>query len=269
MSDSLQQQYGPWALIAGGSEGIGLEFARRLAAEGINLLLLARTEATLQAAAEQLREKFNVEVRTASVDLTADNLDQQVAELTDDLEIGMLIYNAGATHGADLFHDAPVSAAQTLVRLNCLGPVALCHRLGGAMRERGRGGIILLSSMSGLTGGAYIAAYTATKSFDIVFAEALWSELKPYGVNVLGLIAGATDTPAMARSGIELGDNAMSAADVAAEGLAALADGPLHVPGENNRAFAGMLRSEDRQQTSAIMSEATAGMYNRPWPLNT
>ncbi len=93
-----------------------------------------------------------------------------------------------------------------------------------------------MSSMSGLTGGAYIAAYAATKAFDIVLAESLWAELAPCGVHVLSLVAGATDTPAMAASGIQFEPgHAMDPMAVAREGLARLPHGPLHVAGDNNR----------------------------------
>jgi len=268
MRADLKTQYGPWALIAGGSEGIGLEFARRIAAAGINLLLLARRPEPLSAARKQLLSEYPVEVRTASLDLTDGALEETLAQLTAGLEIGLLVYNAGAMHGAALFHDDSLAKARQLVQLNCHGPVTLCHHLGGLMRERRRGGIILLSSMSGLTGGAYIATYTATKAFDIVFAEALWAELKPYGVNVLGLIAGATDTPAMTRSGINMGEHGMRAADVAEEGLAALEEGPLHVAGENNRLFARLLRTDDRRQSIEMMSQGAAGMYHLPYPID-
>jgi short-subunit dehydrogenase len=267
MGQSLRERYGPWALVAGGSEGIGFEFARLLAAEDINLLLVARREQPLSKARERILQDFPVDVRCHSLDLSARELERDLDKLIADIEVGLLVYNAGATHGAGLFLDEPLEKSRRLVSLNCDAPVVLCHSLGRAMRSRGRGGILLMSSMSGLTGGAYIATYTATKSFDIVFAESLWAELKPYGVDVLGLIAGATDTPAMRESGVALGDSAMSPAAVAAEGLAALAEGPLHVAGDSNREFAAMLRSEDRRNTIDLMSQGAASMYGRPYPL--
>src|SRR5210317_1864334 len=105
MTADFNTHYGPWALIAGGSEGIGLEFARRIAAAGINLLLLARRPEPLAAARKQLLSEYPVEVRTASLDLADETLEETLAELTAELEIGLLVYNAGAMHGAALFHD--------------------------------------------------------------------------------------------------------------------------------------------------------------------
>jgi short-subunit dehydrogenase len=267
VSNTLLQQYGPWALIAGGSEGIGVCFARQLAAAGINLLLLARRSEPLQRAREQLCGDYPVEVRIQAMDLTAADLHEQVLKVTNELDIGLLIYNAGAMHGAGPFLDEPLEKIHQLIRLNCMGPAIFCHHLGNSMRERGRGGILLMSSMSGLTGGAFIAAYAATKAYDIVLAESLWAELTPCGVHVLGLVAGATDTPAMAESGIRFeAGAAMDPMVVASEGLAHLPYGPLHVAGDGNRQFAALLRGEDRRQSVALMSAGAAGLYGLPVP---
>jgi len=267
MSNTLLQQYGPWALIAGGSEGIGLSFARLLAEAGLNLVLLARRREPLRDARKQICSEFPVEVRIHEMDLTAPDLETQLVKVTDDLDIGLLIYNAGAVHGTGLFLDDPLQRARNLVQLNCVGPAIFSHHLGNRMRQRGRGGILLMSSLSGLTGGAYIAAYAATKAFDIIFAESLWAELTPAGVHVLGLIAGATDTPSMTASGIDFeAGHAMDPTVVAKEGLARLPHGPVHVAGADNRLGAAILRGEDRRQSVALMSAGSAGLYGLPVP---
>ncbi len=263
-ANNFARQYGPWALIAGGSEGIGLAFAKQLAQVGINLILLGRRTSALQTARQALAN-YDVAIETHSIDLSNAIDGEQLQAITADKEIGLLIYNAGATHGAELFHERPLDDALGLIQLNCHSPTTLCHLLGQAMRLRRRGGILLMSSMSGLTGGAYIASYCATKSFDIILAEGLYQELQPFGVHVMALIAGATDTPAMARSGIDIGQ-AMAADDVAREGLAALGSGPVLVAGENNRAASVLFRDANRDQTSTLMSQATAGMYGKSFP---
>ena len=141
------------------------------------------------------------------------------------------------------------------------------HPSRGQLAQRGRGGILLMSSLSGLTGGAYIAAYAATKAFDIIFAESLWAELTPAGVHVLGLIAGATDTPSMTASGIDFeAGHAMDPTVVTKEGLARLPHGPVHVAGADNRLGAAILRGEDRRQSVALMSAGSAGLYGLPVP---
>jgi NAD(P)-dependent dehydrogenase (short-subunit alcohol dehydrogenase family) len=132
-----------------------------------------------------------VEVVTASVDLTAGQLEQTIPALCADKDVGLVIYNAGSMHGAGLFLDQPLERALGLVQLNCVGPLWFTHHFGRRLRQRGRGGIVLMSSMAGLAGTGFAAAYAASKAFDIVLAESLWFELRTAGVDVLGLIAGA------------------------------------------------------------------------------
>lgn len=271
--NGIVARYGPWAIIAGGSEGIGLCFAQRLAAAGINLILLARRMEPLEAARDSLSADYNVEVCVHPIDLTARDLEQQLDTIIGGREIGLLIYNAGAQHGAQFFVDDSLQKAQQLIQLNCHGPAVFCHKLGKPMRERGRGGIILLSSMSGLAGSAYVTAYSATKSFVIVLAEGLDAELKPFGVDVLCLVAGATDTPSMANSDIDFDSESdaggiapMSPEEVADEGLEQLANGPVHIAGEMNRLAADMLRA-DRAQAIEMLSMGAARMYNKPFPI--
>jgi short-subunit dehydrogenase len=274
---SFADKYGPWALIAGGSEGTGKSFAALLAAQGIHLILVARNAEPLGETAAEIRGKFSVQVQTAALDLTAADLEHKVDSLCAGKDIGMLIYNAGATHGAGFFLDQPLDRAMNLVRLNCIGPVTLIHKLGNRMKQRGRGGIILMSSMSGLAGGGFVAAYGATKSFEITLAEALWFELGTVGVDVLGLIGGATRTPAMARSGAKFGSAGeqsssgpnivpMESDEVASEALAQLGKGPVWVAGENNRQSAKWLRGAPREQLVPAMSAAAAQIYGLPLP---
>jgi short-subunit dehydrogenase len=268
VNDKFFNRYGPWALIAGGSEGIGFSFAEQLAARGINLILIARRTEPLNIAAEKIRANFNVQVRCEAVDLTSATVAQQIAALTQEYDIGLLIYNAGAANRVELFLDAPLQQAEALVALNCRGPLLLCHQIGTALRKRGRGGIILLSSLAGFAGGAYNAAYSATKAFDTILAESLWAEFKSYDVDVLGLVAGATNTPASANSGAQFGVYVpMSADAVAAEGLAQLGKVPVWVAGESNRATAQLLRAEARETAIDYMSAGAAALFGKPYPL--
>ncbi|HQR02903.1 MAG: SDR family NAD(P)-dependent oxidoreductase [Proteobacteria bacterium] len=278
--EKFRHQYGPWALVAGASEGIGRSFAEHLAAQGLNLILLSRRADVLEASAAQIRARHGGEVATHAVDLTAPDFSGNVDAIVGQREIGFLVYNAGAVHGAGLFHDEPLDKALNLVRLNCIGPLVLTHRIGAGMKARGRGGIVLLSSLASLAGGAYVAAYAATKAFDMVLAQSLWAELKGFGVDVLGLVAGATRTPAMASSGLsfrkteapsssgpETNVLPMEPDEVVAEAFAHLAEGPLWFPGEKNRASAAAMRAAPHGQAVEAMSAAAAGMYGRPWPL--
>jgi short-subunit dehydrogenase len=277
VDSSFAGQYGPWALIAGGSEGIGRSFALELASRGVNLILVARSAAPLEEAASIIRGKYAVDVQTAVLDLTGEDLAQRLEALCAGKDIGMLVYNAGAVHGAGFFLDQPLARAMTLIRLNCIGPVTLVHTLGGKMKQRGRGGIILMSSMSGLAGGGFVAAYGATKSFEITLAEALWFELGTAGVDMLGLVAGATLTPSMARSGAKFGTPGeqsssepntvpMDPDDVAREALSQLGRTPVWIAGEKNREAAKWLRSAPREELVPAMTAAAARIYGLPVP---
>jgi short-subunit dehydrogenase len=260
-------RYGPWALIAGASEGTGASYARQVAERGINVALIARRPDPLEELATQIRATTDVQVRTSTVDLTSATLMDDLAPLVDGLEVGLLVYNAGAVYWADCFVDRELADVVHLVDLNCRGPVLLAHRFGAAMAERGRGGIILMTSMSASAGSAYTAVYNASKAFDIVLAESLWIELGQRGVDVLGAVAGLTDTPAMRRSGVSFDDPtfvAMSADDVVDEALGALGHGPIHVAGEQNREMAAALWPASRSEMIAGMSAGAASLYGLP-----
>ena len=265
--DNFAHRYGPWALVAGASEGIGASFAHQIAGAGINVVLVARRAQSLAATADEIRAATSVDVRTVAVDLTADDMIDHLRAATDDLDVGLLVYNAGATHGAIRFHDETVDLPLRLVRLNCVGPLLLCHHFGGRMAERGQGGIILLTSMSAVAGSARTVTYSATKAFDLVLAEGLWAEMRPRGVDVLALVAGATNTPAMARSGARIGTYeipGMEPDDVASEGLANLAHGPTWVAGDGNRAGFDFLRGIPRAEAVAFLSQGARTIYGLP-----
>jgi short-subunit dehydrogenase len=263
---SFRERYGPWALVAGASDGIGEAFARRIAERGVNVVLLARREALLERLAGELRAAHGVEARPLALDLTAPDLGARVEAGTRGLEVGLLVYNAGAEHAAGPFHEAPLAHAQQLVALNCTGPITLVHRLGSAMRERRRGGIVLVTSMAALAGSAYIAAYAATKAFDWILAQSLWHELRPHGVDVMAAVAGMTRTPSLLASDPKLppGIAMMEPDEVAAGALDFLGRGPTWFAGPANRAAAKALAALPRPALVDAMSRATASLYGFP-----
>lgn len=278
---SFSERYGPWALIAGGSEGIGRSFALQLAARGLDLILVARRAEALEATAREIRERFGIQVSTHTEDLTGPDLDRRLEVLVAGRDVGLLIYNAGAIHGAGLMHDRPLEDALTLVRLNCTGPLTLVHALGGHMRTRGRGGIILVSSMSAFGGVGHTTVYAASKAFERILAEGLWWELGAFGVDVQGLVAGATATPAMVRSNArferarsasghpglnEHGIRPMDPDDVAREALEHLGRGPICIAGEVNRAIAAQMLHAPREEVIRRMSETSAQLYGLALP---
>lgn len=228
-------KYGPCAVVAGGSEGVGAEFARQLAAAGINLVLIARKPDPLTETAETCRA-LGVEVRTLAVDLVSADAVTRIAEATSDLEVGLLIYNAGANTCSERFLDGALSDFGGVIDLNIGTMLALVQHFGRPMRDRRRGGILMVGSMAGYLGSMRHTVYGGVKAFGRIFAEGLWLELRDYGVDVLELVLGVTRTPAMERVGLNFdvpGMRVANPADVAREGLEQLPHGPIHIAGGN------------------------------------
>lgn len=232
---STHEKYGPWAVIAGGSEGVGAAFAHQLAEAGINLVLIARKPEPLAETAAAV-EARGMEVRTVQADLLDPEALSAIREVTDGLEVGLLIFNAGANSYGHEFVTGDLSKVRGVIELNITAQLALTHHFGALMAARGRGGILLVGSLAGYLGQAEISVYSAVKAFSRVFAEGLWLEMRDRGVDVLELVLGVTRTPAMERAGLAFdlpGLNVAEPEDVAREGLAHLADGPVWVAGGN------------------------------------
>lgn len=232
-----KDQYGPWAVIAGGSEGVGAAFADELAQAGLNLLLVARKPGPLEETAEAVRA-HGVEVRTLAQDLLADDAVAAIAKATDDVEVGLLVFNAGANSYGHEFVTGDMDGFRGVITLNIDRQLELAQLYGAPMTERGRGGIILLGSLSGYLGSEQQSIYSAAKAFSRIFAEGLWLELKDRGVHVVELVLGVTRTPAMERAGLNFDVPGMSVsepADVAREGLEHIADGPVWVADGNQK----------------------------------
>lgn len=259
LPNGFAERYGPWALISGGSEGTGAAFAQLLAEQGINLLLVARRHGPLEALAAQLRAEHGIEVRSASVDLTALDAYSSLAELTDDLDIGIAIFNAGATTRFDFFTDWPADAIAAMVVMNCYTVALAAHHFAASMKSRGTGAIVLVGSMAGFAGSSHQSIYNASKAFDWVLAEGLWQELRSDGVDALVLVLGATNTESHQRMGVDFsGQTVMEPADVAAEGLANLDQGPVYIVGEHNQAILDYILNSDRGAVVSAMSAASA-----------
>lgn len=230
--------YGPWAVIAGGSEGVGSSFTRLLADAGLNLVLIARKPGPLAAAADEARAR-GADVRTVELDLTGPDALARVRAVTDGLDVGLLVFNAGAnTYGHEFVTGDP-ERVRGVIDLNITAQLALTQHFGARMAEHGHGGILLVGSLAGYLGQARISVYSAVKAFGRIFAEGLWLEMREHGVHVLELVLGVTRTPAMERAGLNMdlpGLHVAEPDEVAREGLEHLADGPVRVAGGNRAA---------------------------------
>jgi short-subunit dehydrogenase len=262
------RQYGPWALICGASEGTGAAFARQVAASGLNCLLVARREPPLTALAAEIRAASNVECATACVDLAAPDAADRLAAAAGSREIGLFINNAGADPNSSRFLDKDLTAWNELVSRNVMTTMRACHHFGGAMKQRGRGGIVLVGSGACWGGASFLAVYSATKAFDLCFGEGLWAELKPHGVHVLNLILGRTDTPAfraaLALKNLPVPPGLASPEDVASTGLARLAQGPVHIYGQHDDVVGGATISASARRARVLaIDAATQGVFGK------
>jgi uncharacterized protein len=238
------RKYGPWALIAGASEGIGAAFARSLSAQGLNVVLVARRREPLTALASALPGQS----RVISCDLATD-LAQLYAE-TADLEVGLVVANA-AYSPIGVFTETPEEDLHRALDLNCRAPMLLARHYLPGMVARGRGGLIVMSSLAGSQGSPGIAAYAGTKAFDAVFAESLWGEVRGTGVDVLTCVAGAVSTPGLASATAKAAPGTVTPEVVVAAALRALGKRPRVVPGSLMR-FSSVLMSRVLPRRTAI-----------------
>ena len=265
MATEFRDRYGPCALVAGAALGLGAEWARQLAAHGLDLVLLDRDGPALAATVEEIRAAQRVAVTPVTIDLARPDLTRALRPHLADREIGLLVYNAAAGTVA-AFLDLDSDHVQTMLAVNCAGPLLLARALLPAMVARGRGGVILMSSLSGNIGSAQLAVYAATKAFTLVAADGLWAELRPHGVDVLAVQPGSTRTPGWLSSQPardQADDDAtgipvMQPGDVVREALAALGVEPVVVPGESNRQGAAALAALPRRQAIELMSAITS-----------
>jgi uncharacterized protein len=238
--------FGPWAIVTGASSGMGKEFARQLAASGLHLILVARRLTTLEEVGRSLATEFGVQYRAVGLDLTTDDFLEQMEEATHDLDIGLVISNAGVYLTGD-FLTMDHQAWQQSLRLNVKAHLDVTHHFGPHLAQRRRGGLRLSASTAGLQGIPFNAEYAAAKAYVLSLGEALHVEFQKVGVHVTVLLPGATDTPMLAASGIDPADlpgimKPMSPQQCVAEGLAALsANRATHIAGRLNRIMAASM----------------------------
>ncbi|TNE43617.1 MAG: SDR family NAD(P)-dependent oxidoreductase [Deltaproteobacteria bacterium] len=257
----FSQRYGPWAIVAGASEGLGAAFAESLAQRGVSLVLLARRATLLEQLAVSLRKAHSIEVRTFSLDLSHSEAIQDLCQEIDSLDIGLLVYNAAyAPIGS--FAEQDREDLLKVVDVNIRGPLVLSHWLAPRLVTRQRGGLVVMSSLAGLQGSPKLATYAGSKAFGTIFAESLWGELKPHGVDVLASCAGAIRTPGY--QGAETGKEApgtLDASDVAEQTLRSLGKTPRTVPGWVNKVAEWILgRWLPRKIAVAIMKKNTESL---------
>ena len=254
-------RYGPWAMVAGAAEGLGGATAEALAHRGLHLWLVDRNAEALAEQARQLRTRYGVQVETQVLDLACPQAGHAIDEALGDRTVGLIAYVAAAA-ALGPFVTTPLPDHRATVAVNCTTPVDVLHRLLPAMVSRGRGAVILFSSLAGFQGSGQLSTYAASKAFDLVLGESLAAELEPQGIDVAVCCPGPTRTPAYERSAPRHRPAPiMEPAAVVEAVLAQLGRRTVIIPGWFNRLGRWVLGLMGRRRAVATVSRATLRMY--------
>jgi short-subunit dehydrogenase len=264
---NFNERYGPWAIIAGASEGTGRSFARKVAARGVSCILIAN-DGPLEEVAEEIHAESGIECITAKIDLAAPDAIDHILSAVGNREIGLYVANAGGDASASRFHDRDFQTWLNLTHLNVVTTMHACHHFGGLMMDRHHGGLLIVNSGACYGGGSYLAVYSAAKAFLLNFCEALWAELSPAGVDVLSIVLDKTDTPNFRRLQAKIGQpmptDIASPDDVAEMGLTHLGDGPLYNFGlADDEAGQGWQSASARRKRVEAMSASIMRLYGK------
>ena len=202
--EDYKRRYGDWALVLGGSEGLGRAMAMDLAARGMNVALAARRQGPLDDAAALIARTHGVQTRTVQVDLASDDIVRQLEAGMDGADVDFIVYNAAAEPYGE-FLDVPLDEHMFNIAVNILAPTRIVHHFGRKMTDRGRGGIVLCSSLACAMGLRLWVGYGAAKGYENILGEGLWDELGDHGVGACSFMIGSTWTDSFQRTQKKLG----------------------------------------------------------------
>ena len=257
-SDHFSQRYGSWAVVTGASDGVGRAFAHQLAARGLNLVLVARRDAILRSLANDLTQTHGIECRVMAIDLADPDASHRLANATLDLDVGLLVAAAGFGSSGPFLAGDPANETDML-DVNCRAVLAQCWHFGQRLTLRGRGGVVLLSSLVAFQGAPRAAHYAATKAYVQALAEGLRTEWTPLGVDVIASAPGPIATGFAARADMRMGQ-ALSPEVVAAQSLSALGRKGTVRPGWLSKVLGWSLSTAPRPLRVAIIGRIMSGM---------
>jgi short-subunit dehydrogenase len=233
-----KKRFGPWALVTGASSGIGKEFAQQIAASGINIVLVARREDLLNEVGVEFSKRYGVEHRVVVLDVSREDFIGRLASATNDLDIGLVVSNAGTGNPGE-FLKLDRQLLQATLRLNTMSHLDIAHYFGRKLAERRRGGLILVGAMGAENGIPCMANDGGAKAYVHSLGEALHYEFKPLGVHVTVLAAGITNTAVLEKFALDpktMPMKPMSVEQCVSEGLSGLLKNRSRiVPGRLNR----------------------------------
>jgi len=264
-----KERFGPWALVTGASSGIGKEFARQIAAAGINVVLVARREGLLAELGRAISQEFDVQYRALAMDLSQEGFIAGLADATHDIDIGLVVSNAGTGNpGEFLKHDRQL--LKETLRLNTMSHLDIAHHFGARLTKRRRGGLILVGAMGAENGIPCMANDGGAKAYVHSLGEALHFEFKPLGVCVTVLAAGVTDTAVLGKFGLDpktMPMKPMSVEQCVSEALDGLSKNRSRVvPGRMNRILNALVPvSLSRKMLADLLGK---GLANKSAPAN-
>ena len=257
-SARLQRRYGKWAVVTGASDGIGRAFAWEAARSGLHLVLVARRKDRLDSLAEEIASAHKVQTMVVACDLSKDTGIDAVVNATKSIDVGLLVTAAGfGTSGPIL--EANLDEERAMLQVNCYALLALSVYFGRQFAKRGRGGMILMSSLVGWQGTPFAAHYAATKAYVQTLAEAMHAELKGSGVDVLASAPGPVNSGFAARANMRMGA-AATPADIAKASLAALGRNRTVVPGLLSKVLTYSLVLLPRAARTRVMGQIMRSM---------
>jgi short-subunit dehydrogenase len=262
---NLKQKYGSTALVAGASEGIGAAFATRLAAEGMDLVLIARRPEPLKQLADLLGNKYSVDVKCIICDLGSVNATRQIHEELNGQEISLLVYNAAQSYIGPFIKNSLENHSRAF-QVNMITPLNMIHLFGEKMLTKKQGAIIIMTSLAGFQGSGYLSFYAASKAFIRILGESLWYEWKNSGVDIIACCAGATATPNFNKTFPEkksfFAPRVQVPEEVADECFKMLGKRPSYITGRGNRMASFMMQKIlSRKMAVKIMGDNTRKMY--------
>ena len=257
---NFKNRYGPVALITGASSGIGQGFAEDLATRGFDLVLVARRTDRLAELSEQLETQHGTRSAICDADLSQPTAPAELHRLVAGRDIGLVVSNAGFSVRG-LHETLDPDELTEMLTVNCHAPLHLARLFLPALKARGRGGFIMVSSIEALMGCPMSAAYAAMKAMVLHLAEGLYAEAQGSGIDILACCPGATATEAGLRAGVDMSQlaNVQQPRAVAISTLDNLANGPAHFPNAAYKAQFDQLLSLPKSDALKAMAQAMQG----------
>ncbi|TCB95438.1 SDR family NAD(P)-dependent oxidoreductase [Micromonospora zingiberis] len=255
-------RFGPWAVVTGASSGIGREFARQLAANGLNVVIAARRATALTDLGAEIAQQYGVQHLAVTVDLSESTGPDHLAEATSDLDVGLLVSNAGDLTPGEFLRRELRHSIESL-QLNAHSHLVLAHLFGNRLADRGKGGVVLVGAAGAEHGIPWLAAHAAAKAYTNTLGRGLHTEFATHGINLTVLAPGPTHTELQSRR--SLPDSVgMAASDCVSQALKALESGRgMVIPGMLARVMNRLPAGLNRRLAGQTMATAAAQASDR------